>query len=68
MPETTRKIILCFDKFPISFVSPFANTMHQTIIKMIIVRMPVARFELILATPNLAKIAVSEANKAESIA
>lgn len=28
---------------------------------MIIVRMPVARFELIFATPNLAKIAVREA-------
>jgi hypothetical protein len=29
------------------------------------VRMAVARFELILATPNLARIAVAAANKAE---
>lgn len=31
------------------------------------VRMPVARFELMFVTPTLAKMAVSEANKADSI-
>lgn len=60
--------MLCFDNELIPFASPLAKTILQTIISMTMVRIAVARFELMLATPNFAKIAVREANKAASIA
>jgi len=42
--------------------------MAQTIMSTTIVRIAVARFELIFHTPNFAKIAVSDAKMAASIA
>lgn len=68
MPEMIRKVKLCFDSELIPFASPLVKMIVQIISKMIIVLMPVAKFELMLATPNFEKIAVSEANKADSIA
>lgn len=60
--------MFCLDSELIPFASPLARIMHQSIINTTIVRMPVAKFELIFATPTFAKIAVSEANKADNIA
>jgi hypothetical protein len=40
--------------------------MAQAIIKIIIVRIAVAKFEFTPVTPSLAKMAVNDANKAES--
>ena len=68
MPEIMRKLKLCFDSELIPFASPLVKMIVQIITKITIVLMPVARFELMLATPNLAKIAVSEANKADNTA
>ncbi len=60
----TKKMIFCFDKEVIPFCSPLAKTIPQATIKMMIVRMAVAKFELTPVMPILAKIAVNEANKA----
>jgi hypothetical protein len=54
--DMVRKKRLCFDKFPIPFVSPRANTIIDSMIKMIAVRIAVARFEFIFSTPCLAKL------------
>jgi hypothetical protein len=48
------------------FSSPLANTIPHAMINMMTVRIAVARFELTLAIPILAKIAVSEANNADN--
>ena len=59
-------MILNFDSEPISFASPLMKTTLQTSTRIIIVRIPVARLELILETPILAKIAVNAAKSADS--
>lgn len=48
--------------------TPLASTMTQTIIRMMTVRIRVAKSELMLATPILAKIAVRAAKHAASAA
>ena len=60
------RVTLCFERTAIPLVSPLAITMPQAITKIIMVRMAVAKFELTPVIPILAKMAVSEANKAES--
>jgi hypothetical protein len=60
--------MFCFDNVLIPFASPLVKIIVQIITKITTVLMPVARFELIFATPNFPNIAVSEANKADSIA
>ena len=62
----TRKIILCFDKEAIPFASPLVSTIPQATIKIIIVRIAVAKLEFTFVMPTLAKIAVSDANKADN--
>ena len=66
MPEITRKIKLCLERVGSPFASPRASTIPHATIKMIIVRIAVARFELTFAIPTFAKMAVSDANNAES--
>ena len=61
-----RKMIFCFDNAAIPFVSPLAKTIPQATIRMITVRIAVAKFELTPVIPTFAKMAVSDANKAES--
>lgn len=61
-------MIFCFDSELIPFASPLVKIIAQIITKITIILIPVARFELMFATPNFANIAVSEANKADSIA
>jgi hypothetical protein len=58
--------MLNLDNEPISFASPFIKTILQTRIRITTVLMPVARLELILETPILAKIAVNAANRADN--
>lgn len=65
-PEIIRKTKLCFDKVDNPFASPLANTMPQATIKIIMVRMAVAKLEFTLVIPTLAKIAVSDAKKADN--
>lgn len=65
-PEITRKIKLCFESVANPLASPLASTMPQATIKIIMVRMAVARLEFTFAIPTFAKIAVSDANRAES--
>jgi hypothetical protein len=66
IPDIIKKMIFCLDKMAMPFVSPLAKTIPQATIKIIMVRMAVAKFELTPVIPILAKMAVSEANKAES--
>lgn len=56
---------LNFDSEPISFASPFINTILQTNIRIIKVLIPVAKLELTLETPIFVKTAVNAANKAD---
>ena len=64
--EIVRKTTFCFDSAPIPLASPLANTIHQIIKRITMVLIPVARLELTFATPSLANIAVSSANKADN--
>lgn len=59
-----RKNTFCLESDPNSLNSPRAKTMAQIRISITIVRMAVARLELMFCTPNLEKIAVSAANNA----
>lgn len=62
----TRKIRLCFDKVARPFASPLAKTIPHATIKIIMVRIAVAKLELTLAIPTLAKMAVNDANSADN--
>lgn len=62
----TKKIRLCFDSVDKPFASPLANTIPHAIIKIMMVRMAVAKLELTLVMPILAKMAVSDANRADN--
>jgi hypothetical protein len=48
------------------FASPRAKTIAQAITRIMMVRMAVARFELTPVMPIFAKMAVSDANNADS--
>lgn len=66
IPDMTRKITFCFESDPNSLNSPLAKTIAQMRISITIVRMAVARLELMFCTPNLEKMAVRAANNAAS--
>ena len=66
MPEIIKKMIFCLDKVDIPFASPLASTIPHATIKIMMVRIAVARFELTPVIPTFANMAVSDANKAES--
>jgi hypothetical protein len=61
-----KNIMLCLESDAMPFASPLASTIPQATIKIIMVRIAVARFELTPVIPTLAKMAVSDANNADS--
>ena len=65
MPEMIRNMIFCLDNVEIPFCSPLAKTIPQATIKIMIVRMAVAKFELTPVMPIFAEMAVKEAKRAE---
>ena len=67
-PDKIRKSHVCQEIVPMSSVLCPKKTMPHVSKRMMVVRMAVAKSELISCNPTLAKIEVSAANTADKIA